>query len=101
MHSGPSYFAELTIDETSWASIRSAGSGFNSDRALAKAVRDASSHCSSSSGRRITGILVGRESGVGRSSEHEVIALIRKFVEAGFIERPRLHEVLRKHVFGN
>jgi hypothetical protein len=45
--------------------------------------------------------LVGREGGVGRSSEHEVIALIRKFVEAGFIERPRLHEALRKHVFGN
>ena len=67
MHSGPSYFAELTIGETSWASISSAGRGFNSDWALAKDIRETSSHCSSSSGRRITGIRLwtGRTSSLG------------------------------------
>src|SRR5215510_16359517 len=56
IHSGPSYFAELTIGETSYASISSAGRGFNTKRALAKDVRETSSHCSSSSGCKITGI---------------------------------------------
>src|SRR5262249_23996621 len=67
MHCGPSYFAELTIGETSWASISSAARGFNGEWALAKHVRETSSHCSSSSGRRITGMRLrtGRTSSLG------------------------------------
>lgn len=45
--------------------------------------------------------LVGREGDIIRSSEHEVIALIRKFVGDGSIEKRGLAETLTKRVFEN
>jgi hypothetical protein len=45
--------------------------------------------------------LVHREGNVVRSSERQVIALIRKFVDAGLIEERSLTEMLAKRVFEN
>ena len=45
--------------------------------------------------------LVHREGNVVRSSERDVIALIRKFVDAGLIEKRGLTETLTKRIFEN
>jgi hypothetical protein len=45
--------------------------------------------------------LVGRAGKINRSSEREVISLIRKSVEGGSIEKRGLHENLSRRVFEN
>ena len=45
--------------------------------------------------------LVSRHGKISRTSEREVISLIRKSVERGSIEKSRLHENLSRRVFQN
>ena len=46
-------------------------------------------------------ILVHRQGEIGRTPERDVVALIRKSIDAGLIEKQGLHENLSKRVSQN